>query len=104
MTARARTDDETFDDYRINLRKEAAELAQRLKGFWRHISLEFIRQDKLDSDGVVMKDPITGKHLFNLMKRTNTYTNPKRAAIKADRAARRHHNHINKPAQVHNHG
>ena len=104
MTARARVADETFENYRINLRKEAKDLHQRLKGFWHHISLEFTRQEKLDDEGVVMKDPITGKPLFNLMKRTSTYTNPKRAAIKADRAARRHHNKINKPAQVHNHG
>ena len=104
MTARARIADETFVDYRINLRKEARDLHQRLKGFWRHISIEFTRQAKLDDDGDEMKDPLTGKGLFNLVKNTHTYTNPKRAAIKADRGARRMHNKINKPAQVHNHG
>lgn len=97
--------DETFIDYRINLRKEAKELYQRLKGFWRHISIEFERVPSLDEEtGEPKLDWVSKKPVMRLVSKTNIYTNPKRAAIKADRGARRMHNKINKPAQVHNHG
>ena len=80
MVARKRKPNENFTSYRINLKKEAVQLKERLKGkvvFW---GIKYFRKWLAD-----LKKSV-------LSKKTATYKNPDREKIKNTRAAQRRYN------------
>ena len=85
---------EGYKRYRKNLKKEAAELKQRLRGTMGYVSVKYFDQPQENEDGSMKLDDF-GMQVKKLMKSVAPpYRNKNRLMVKMDREHRRIQNRL----------